>query len=67
MLNKLFFLLLLVTSCMHSKDYYQSDDYKIKQRQKDSYKMYKKTQEVREKCSPKFKRPKNRRRKHYYS
>jgi hypothetical protein len=52
---------------MHSKDYYQSDDYKIKQRQKDSYKMYKKTQEVREKCSPKFKRPKNRRRKHYYS
>ncbi len=63
----LIIILFVLTSCYHSKDYYHSDEYKIKQRQKESYKMYKKTQEVRQKCSPKFNRPKNRRRKHYYS
>lgn len=44
---------MLLTSCIHSKDYYMSDKYKIKQRQKESYEMFKRTHEVRKKCSTK--------------
>ena len=64
---RLVLLLFVLTSCFHSKDYYNSDSYKIKQRQKESYKMFKETHNVRKKCSPRFNRPKNRNKKHYYS
>ncbi len=43
-----------------------SDKYKIKQRQKESYEMFKRTHEVRKKCSTKRQTYKPRRKKQYY-
>ena len=66
---KLYYILLLVllNSCFMSVDYYQSDKYKIKQRQKASMEMFEKTHSVRRKCSPHIWKHKKKRRKQYYS
>ena len=59
--------LLIVTGCA-SADYYNSDRYKIKQRQKASLEMLEETHRVRKKCAPRSGRPKKSRRgKRYYS
>ena len=58
--------LLLITSC-HSVDYYTSDSYKIKQRQKESLRMFDEVHSVRKKCSPNKKSSRSKRRKKYYS
>lgn len=58
---------LILFSCAPS-DYYTSKEYKIKQRQKESLKMFNETHNVRKKCAPRSKRPKNsKRRRKYYS
>ncbi len=57
---------LLATGCA-SADYYNSDRYKIKQRQKASMEMFEMTHEIRKKCSPRRGRPKSAKRKKYYS
>jgi outer membrane lipoprotein SlyB len=59
-------ILLILTGCA-SADYYNSDRYKIKQRQKSSMEMFETTREVRKKCSPRRGRPKPSKRKKYYS
>jgi hypothetical protein len=53
-------------SCSLNKDYYNSDEYKIKQRQEESLDMFKKTHKVRKKCSKKY-NYKAKRKKRYYS
>lgn len=63
---KILGLMLILTSCFHSKDYYMSDKYKIKQRQEESYRMFKETHKVRRKCSTKRQRVRHRRKKQYY-
>ena len=62
----LIIILLIITGCFHSKDYYTSDDYKIKMRQKSSLKMYEETHQVRNKLSKKRK-VRSKRKKRYYS
>lgn len=64
---KILGLMLILTSCFHSRDYYNSDKYKIKQRQEESYRMFEKTHEVRRKCSSKRQKIKPRRKKQYYN
>lgn len=59
-------ILLILTGCA-SADYYNSDRYKIKQRQKASMEMFETTREVRKKCSTRRGRPKPSKRKKYYS
>jgi hypothetical protein len=59
-------ILLILTGCA-SADYYNSDRYKIKQRQKASMEMFEMTHEIRKKCSPRRGRPKSAKRKKYYS
>lgn len=60
------FALCLLSGCA-SADYYNSDKYRIKERQKESMKMFEKTREVRRKCGSKPKKPSSRRRRRYYS
>jgi len=59
--------LLLATGCA-SADYYYSDRYKIKKRQKASLEMMEETHMARKKCAPRSGRPRKskRRRKYYY-
>jgi len=57
----------IFVSCIHSKDYYNSDKYKIKMRQEESLKMMEKTHDVRRKCSPRSRKSKGRRKHQYYS
>ena len=64
---KLVLLVLIIVSCSSLNDYHNSDKYKIKQRQEESYKMFKETHRVREKCSTKRQRFSPRRKKRYYS
>jgi len=57
---------LLLTGCA-STEYYQSDEYKIKMRHKQSRDMFEETHRVRKKCSPRRNRPGRAHRKRYYS
>lgn len=59
-------ILLYLYSC-HSSDYYNSDAYKIKKRQEVSYEMFKKTHQVRNKCSGRKRVARSRKRKQYYN
>lgn len=65
-MNKLVLLLLITVSCSSLNDYHNSDKYKIKQRQEESYKMFKETHRVRRKCSTRKQRISPRRKKQYY-
>jgi len=67
LLPQIVFLILIINnSCSLNKDYYNSDEYKIKQRQEESLDMFKKTHKVRKKCSKKY-NYKVKRKKRYYS
>jgi hypothetical protein len=61
------FLIFIITSCSYTRDYYNSDDYNIRQRQKESLKMFEKTHQVRKKCSKKYNKHPRAKRKSYYS
>jgi len=61
-----FSLFLILSACSIGANY-QSDDYKIRQRQRESLKMFEKTQRVRRKCSKGKVSGSSRRRKKYYS
>lgn len=56
---KIILIFILITGCA-STDYYQSKQYKIKQRKKESEEMFERMHDVRQKCSP-------RKRKHKHS
>lgn len=64
-MRKIIILALLTTGCATS--YRQSEEYKIKQRQKQSMEMYELTHKVRKKCAPRRNRPGRAHRKRYYS
>lgn len=61
------FIWFIIVSCIHSKDYYNSDRYKIKMRQEESLRMMEKTHDVRRKCSPRMRKSKGKRKHRYYS
>ncbi len=65
MVRVMIILSLILFSC-GSVDYYNSDSYLIKQRQKESLRMMKETHKVRRKCSKRSK-PRKAKRKRYYS
>lgn len=59
------FALCLLSRCASAE--YNTDKYRIKERQKESMKMFEKTHEVRRKCGSKPRKPSSRRRRRYYS
>ena len=64
---KIIFLVFLLGSCFHSRDYYNSDKYKIKQRQDRSMEMFEMTHRVRKKSSNRLRStPGGKRGKRYY-
>ena len=70
-MNRIILLILILSSCFHSKDYYNSKEYKSRERIKQSDKMFKETHKVRNRCSRGLKnRSRNRnkrKRRIYYS
>ena len=60
-------LFILISSCSKfNNDYYTSKQYKIKQRQEETFKMFDKTHDVRRKCAPRVKKHRSKRKKQYY-